>query len=135
MAELLLNAYTPLIVWTGLGVVLFRFLPDILPRLIGRTLYWVGIPVMIFSLARRANFSSEVGLAPLMTVGAILLGFIEVLVKFTGDTRLSNSSGQRGITFIGASYFRSRSPGQFYPLLGVGKYRICGFGDRSEFDC
>ena len=75
MTETLFHAYTPLILWTGLGLILFRFLPSALPRFLGRTLYWVGVPLEILALVRRTNFSQNVGLAPSITVGALILGF------------------------------------------------------------
>lgn len=74
MSDVLLRAYTPLLLWTGLGLVLFRFLPLALPRLLGRALYWVGIPVEIFALARQTDFSSLIWLAPLWTGIALLIG-------------------------------------------------------------
>ena len=63
MTETLFHAYLPLIVWTSLGLLLFRFLPESLPRLLGRGLYWVGIPLEILALARKTNFSEPAGLA------------------------------------------------------------------------
>ncbi|MBW4520692.1 MAG: AEC family transporter [Scytolyngbya sp. HA4215-MV1] len=74
MVEVLFRAYSPLILWTGLGILLFRFLPQNFPRLLGRSLYWVGIPLEILALARQADFSGQVGLAPFVTVIALLLG-------------------------------------------------------------
>jgi predicted permease len=76
MTETLFHAYTPLILWTGLGVILFRLMPEAFPRLLGRTLYWVGVPIEILSLARQTDFSGNAGLAPLITAGAILMGFL-----------------------------------------------------------
>ncbi|GAB4140963.1 MAG: AEC family transporter [Cyanobacteria bacterium J069] len=75
MSETLLHAYWPLIFWTGLGLLSFSLLPDSLPRLLGRGLYWVGVPVQIFTLARQTNFAAQVGLAPLV-VGLALIGGI-----------------------------------------------------------
>jgi predicted permease len=74
MSDTLLHAYGPLIFWTGLGLLSCSLLPDSLPRLLGRGLYWVGVPVQIFTLARQTDFSSQVGLAPLVVVAALLGG-------------------------------------------------------------
>ena len=74
MTETLFQAYVPLIFWPGLGVILFRLLPQTFPRFLGRTLYWVGVPIEIFSLARNADLSGNVGLTPAITVGALGLG-------------------------------------------------------------
>ncbi len=74
MTETLFHAYFPLLLWTSVGLLLFRFLPQTLPRLLGRGLYWVGIPLEILALARKTNFSEPAGLAPAVTLGALGLG-------------------------------------------------------------
>ena len=76
MIETLLHAYTPLIFWTGLGILSFRFVPQTLPRLMGRSLYWVGIPWQIFALARQIDLSQQVGLVPAVTLGTLGTGLI-----------------------------------------------------------
>lgn len=75
MIENLFHAYTPLIIWTGVGLLLFRLLPERLPRLLGRGLYWVGIPLELLALARKTNFSQPAGIAPVVTLAALGLGF------------------------------------------------------------
>jgi malate permease and related proteins len=74
MAETLLNAYTPLILWTGLGLLVFRFVPQQLPRLLGRSLYWVGVPLEVLALARQTDFSQGIGLAPVINLVALGVG-------------------------------------------------------------
>lgn len=76
MTETLIHAYLPLIFWTGLGLLVVRFIPKALPRLLGRTLYWVGVPVEILALARRTDFSERAGLAPTVTVVALLVSLL-----------------------------------------------------------
>jgi hypothetical protein len=80
MSESLLQAYVPLLVWPGLGLLLFRILPDDFPRRLGRVLYWVGIPLEIFALAHQTDFSQNTGLAPLFTVIALIIGLIVALI-------------------------------------------------------
>lgn len=75
MTETLFHAYTPLILWTGVGLLLFRLLPETLPHLLGRGLYWVGIPLELLALARKTNFSQPAGVAPFVTLAALGLGF------------------------------------------------------------
>ncbi|MEM9246713.1 MAG: AEC family transporter [Cyanobacteria bacterium P01_F01_bin.153] len=70
----LTHVYTPLILWTLLGVVLQRWLPTWVPRLLGRSLYWVGIPLVIFSSARGTELSAAMGIAPTATLIALLSG-------------------------------------------------------------
>jgi malate permease and related proteins len=70
----LVQAYTPLICWTGLGILSVRFLPSAFPRWLGRSLYWVGVPIEIFSLARQTTFDERAQLAPTITIASLLLG-------------------------------------------------------------
>ncbi len=74
MPESLLQAYLPLICWTGLGFLIVRFLPQGFPHLLGRGLYWVGVPCEIFALARRTGELNDTRIAPVVTVVSILLG-------------------------------------------------------------
>lgn len=76
MTDTLFQAYVPFLLWTGLGVLLLRFLPDTFPRFLGRSLYWVGVPLQIFTLARQTDFSGRVELAPFVTVAALLGGLL-----------------------------------------------------------
>jgi malate permease and related proteins len=72
----LFQAYTPLICWTGLGIICVRFLPSAVPYWLGRGLYWIGVPIELFSLARQTTFDERAGLAPTMTIASLLLGLI-----------------------------------------------------------
>lgn len=74
MNETLFNAYIPLLLWTGLGALLFRLLPDRTPRFLGRALYWVGMPIEIMALARRTDFPPSAQLTPIATVSVLFLG-------------------------------------------------------------
>jgi malate permease and related proteins len=94
MIEVLFHAYTPLIVWTGLGALLCRFLPDKLPRFLGRSLYWVGVPWQIFALARQTDFSANVGLTPVVTLATLGIGIL--LAWITLQTLILLKSRMRG---------------------------------------
>lgn len=76
MTDSLLNAYLPLFFWVGVGMLLCRWLPDRFPQFLGRSLYWVGVPLEIFALARQAHWSDPIALAPLLTGFAILSGLL-----------------------------------------------------------
>jgi predicted permease len=80
MSDSLLQAYLPLLVWPSVGLLLFRVLPDDFPRRLGRFLYWVGIPLEIFALAHQTDFSQNIGLAPLFTIIALVMGLVLALV-------------------------------------------------------
>ena len=64
--------------WTILGAILFRFhfVTSKLPKLIGRSLYWVGFPVQIFALAHKSNIAKALWLPPLTTIQMLLLGLL-----------------------------------------------------------
>lgn len=74
MADSLVQAYLPLLLWAGLGAILFQFLPDAFPRLLGRGLYWVGVPLEILALSRQTNLTEQTQLAPLLTIAALAIG-------------------------------------------------------------
>jgi len=80
MSDSLLQAYLPLLVWPSVGLLLFKILPDDFPRRLGRFLYWVGIPLEIFALAHQTDFSQNIGLAPLFTIIALVMGLVMALV-------------------------------------------------------
>lgn len=84
MNDSLVQAYLPLLIWPGLGLILFKFLPDQFPRWLGRGLYWVGVPLEIFALAHQTNFSQDTGLAPLYTLLALGLGLGLALLGLQG---------------------------------------------------
>jgi malate permease and related proteins len=62
--------------WTGLGLCLHKlnWLSPSFPKQIGRTLYWVGVPMQILGLALTANFVDAVWLPPTVTIAVLLLG-------------------------------------------------------------
>lgn len=72
----LFDAYLPLVSWTGLGLIAFRFVPKAFPRLLGRSLYWVGVPWQILALARQTDYAQNIGLAPTVTIAALSLGLL-----------------------------------------------------------
>ncbi len=76
MVETLFEAYSPLIFWVGLGVLVLRILPDQLPRWLARSLYWVGVPWQIFALARYTDLSGGVDLVPVITLSTLTFGIV-----------------------------------------------------------
>jgi malate permease and related proteins len=73
MIETLFHAYTPLVICTGLGLLLFRYIPVNFPKLLGRFLYWIGIPLQILVLARHSEFSGAVGFTPAIAIFVLCL--------------------------------------------------------------
>ncbi|MEW5858687.1 MAG: AEC family transporter [Cyanobacteriota bacterium] len=94
MTETLFHAYTPIILWTALGFILFRFIPNSLPRLLGRGLYWVGVPLQILTLARQANLSENAGVVPLLAIGALAVGLTFAWLSLQVWKRFSRENGE-----------------------------------------
>ena len=86
------------ILWATVGTILDRekLVDENSPRLLGRTLYWVGVPLQIFFLARKSNFDQIAIIPPLVTIAAIVIGLvlavfiIEILkqIIFASATRI-----------------------------------------------
>jgi malate permease and related proteins len=66
------------IFWICLGLLLIRlqFVQPSFPQLLGRGLYWIGVPLQIFSLAHRSNFPEAAWLPLTATIAVLLLGFV-----------------------------------------------------------
>ncbi|MFQ4138319.1 AEC family transporter [Nodosilinea sp. PGN35] len=104
MRDSLIQAYLPLVIWVGLGAGLGQFLPPAFPRLLGRSLYWVGIPLEIFALARQTPFAQGTGLAPLYTVVSLGLGLGLALVGLGVVRSLSSATAAApGVTAPGVT--------------------------------
>jgi malate permease and related proteins len=100
MPDSLLQAYTPLLFWTSIGFLVVRVLPESFPKLLGRSLYWVGVPCEIFALARQNGELTNTKIAPLLTAGSILLGLalgaisLALCRRLVKSPRLENPSLQ-----------------------------------------
>ena len=70
----LLTIYVPLLGWTLVGWVCGRLLPATVPTLLGKFLFWVGVPISIFAFLRHAQLTVSLWLAPVVAWAAILLG-------------------------------------------------------------
>lgn len=91
MQETLINAYIPLILWSVLGFLVSRWIPSNIPRLLGRSLFWVGIPVEVLALARRTSFNNHPELAILMNIIILGLGVILAGLGWEGLKKWSAS--------------------------------------------
>lgn len=145
----LLELYLSLSGGVLLGWFLGRILPKQSPIYLGKFLFWIGVPIGIFSFLRRTNLSGPIWIAPLVSWAAILLGaglawtWIKInqhLGKLSenaakkpnqGSFILASMVGNTGylgypvtLTLLGQQYF---GWALFYDLLGstIGTY---GFG-------
>ena len=79
---------TTSIFWTSIGLLLLRFMPSYLPQVLGRSLYWVGVPLQILALARRSDFAAGMWLPPLITVAVLLLALgLSLLIQILSSFR------------------------------------------------
>lgn len=72
------------VLWTSLGLLLFRFLPDSFPKHLGRTLYWVGVPLQVLVLARHSNLSEALWFPSAVTLTVLLVGLGLALLSLQG---------------------------------------------------
>ncbi|EKQ68448.1 putative permease [Leptolyngbyaceae cyanobacterium JSC-12] len=70
----LLAIYLPLTGWTSLGWLIGKFLPAAIPKYLGKSLFWVGVPIGIGAFLRHAQISWALWIAPTTAWVAILLG-------------------------------------------------------------
>lgn len=61
--------------WTAVGLLLFYFLPTSAPKKLGRSLYWIGVPLQVLGLAHQSDFDRSPWLPPLMVVGVLIFGW------------------------------------------------------------
>ncbi|MBD2023154.1 AEC family transporter [Leptolyngbya sp. FACHB-711] len=137
MTDALLQSYLPLFAWTGLGLIFSGSLPASLPRLLGRSLYWVGVPLEILALARQTNFAAEVGLAPLLIIATLLSGFtIAWLVLQAMQSRLEFQSVAAGLTAENCSAVQPFCPaerGSFLIASVLGNTSFVGLAIAPAF--
>lgn len=71
MLEELTHAYTPLLVWIGLGLIFSRITPDSFLRFIGQALYWVGVPLQLLVLARQTKTTGTSLIPVAVSIGVL----------------------------------------------------------------
>jgi predicted permease len=71
MFDPLVHAYAPLVLWIGLGLLCSRWVTAQHLKFLGQALYWVGVPLQVFSLARQANSNTS---EPVVLFALLVLG-------------------------------------------------------------
>ncbi len=77
----LFNAYIPLMLWTGVGLLASRFAPKEASKFLGIALYWVGVPLQLFVLARHTQFS-DTPYIPYVAIAALVLSWLLALIAW-----------------------------------------------------
>ena len=75
----LLNAYFPLLLWTGVGLIASRFIPSSASKILGVGLYWVGVPWQLFVLARHTQFS-DTPYIPYVAIATLIISWLLALI-------------------------------------------------------
>lgn len=125
----LLAVYTHLIGWTLAGWLLGRVLPQSSPAILGKFLFWIGVPISILGFLRQAQISLSLWIAPVLSLMAVLFGIAAAMgvigwQKFTssnpdfwnrrtiGSFLLSSMVGNTGyigypvsLALVGPEYF------------------------------
>jgi malate permease and related proteins len=126
MVDTLMSAYSPLILWVTLGIILLRVLPDKTPYWLGRGLYWFGVPWQIFDLARHSQLSGDIGLTPAITVATLSAGLAISWSVLMILQRFNPPGGPRKIPGL-PSYDRSQY-GSFIIAAMLGNTGFVGLG-------
>jgi predicted permease len=81
------------IFWIFLGLALIRlqFVKPSFPQLLGRGLYWIGVPLQIFALGHRSNFPEAAWLPLTATIVVLLTGFLIAVFCWQGTDKLTFS--------------------------------------------
>ncbi len=64
----LTEIYLPLVGWVLAGLVFLRSVPDFVPRFIGRSLYWVGVPLQVLAFMQRSEINTKLWIVPLIVI-------------------------------------------------------------------
>ena len=70
------------VLWSVVGVIIYRerIVNANISKLLSLSLYWLGVPLQIFFLARKSNFEQIAWLPPIVTVLVLLLGLALALL-------------------------------------------------------
>ncbi len=88
------------IFWTSLGIFLSRgkFITAKTPKLLGRLLYWIGIPWQILALVRRSNFQETALLPPTVAIAMFLVGMCLALLCWKAFNFFGNSQSRQKLS-------------------------------------
>lgn len=83
------------VLWSVVGVIIYRerIVNANISKLLSLFLYWVGVPLQIFFLARKSNFEQITWLPPIVTIVVLLFGLALALLTLSAAERFSFSLG------------------------------------------
>ncbi|AFY74809.1 putative permease [Synechococcus sp. PCC 7502] len=68
MIAQLAEIYLPLVLWVCVGLVFLRSVPDFIPKLIGRSLYWIGVPLQVLAFMQKSEININLWVVPLIVI-------------------------------------------------------------------
>ena len=108
------------ILWSVLGAIACRerIVKPSAPKLLGSSLYWIGIPLQIFVLARKSNFEQMVWLPPIVALLVLALGLALVLsipplfkqIFFDRDRQIVPVSNEESEKIVTTPYLEGIEP-------------------------
>jgi malate permease and related proteins len=85
--------------WTSLGFAASHWMPSSTPKRMGKCLYWVGVPLQVFALARKSDFHISPWVPTGIVLGVLVLGLgIAVLC-----IRLTRKMNQKWLSSLNLS--------------------------------
>lgn len=109
------------------GWILGRFLPHTVPVLIGKFLFWIGVPVSIIAFLRRADLSGAIWIAPVTAWMAILLGALLAWSWIKRQVLKSNADNLNPLSQGSLSSWSQPTKGSFLLSSMVGNTGYLGF--------
>ncbi len=125
MVNSLFHAYTPLVTWIGLGILLFRFIPTNFSTQLGYALYWVGVPVQSFMFGRQTQLRAQTQVIPLIVVEASLLSMGLALLFWWGRQKFNHPNAEEPLKDRHSAFERSRK-GSFILAAMLGNTGFIG---------
>jgi malate permease and related proteins len=136
------------ILWSVVGVIIYRerIVNANISKLLSLSLYWVGVPLQIFFLARKSNFEQITWLPPLVTVIVLLLGLALALLILSTSKLLflgtpteitSLSQLERSLTKVESTDLTTKKSHQTIPLpitnTGIGSFILASILGNTGF--
>ncbi len=70
----LAEIYLPLVAWVLVGLIFLRSVPEFIPKLIGRSLYWLGVPLQVLAFMQRSEINTTLWIVPLVVTLSLVVG-------------------------------------------------------------
>lgn len=137
LAETLFNLYLPLLGWIAVGWILGQFVPKAATTLLGKALFWVGVPITITGFLYRADLSGWILIAPIVAWIAIGVGAVFAFIWIDLGVRderikalsrgLDDALPRTSTAMLSQSAWAKPTQGSFLLAMMVGNTGYMGF--------